>query len=105
MWKKELPFGRVDLTPKKTGELTKEDIEEYKRNFRMEQKQISIGYNRIQEKVKLLHQGFSETIIAGSKSGNGKLVCEYYDALKDILGGSPYTMPLYMDVHSSEIND
>ena len=53
----------------------------------------------------LLHQDFSKAVIAGSRSGSGKLVCESYDALKDIWRGSPNTKPLSMGVHPSEIND
>ena len=102
---KELPFGPVDLTEKKPGELTNKDMKEYKRNCRKEQKQISIGYNRIQEKVTLLRESFSTAVMAGNRSRSGKLVCDYYDALKDIWGGSPTTKPLSTGVHSSEIND
>ncbi len=101
----ELPFGPVDVSPKKSEDLSKEESKKYHAIWKNEQKQISTGYNRVQEKVKLLRQGFSKALIAGTRSGSGKLVYEHYDTLKKIWGGSPNTNPLPTGIHSSEINE
>lgn len=70
-----------------------------------EQKLISQGYNRVLEKVKILRQGFSKAVIAGTRSGSGKLVYDHYDNLRNIWGGSPNTMPLPTGIDSSSVND
>eukprot|EP00794_Sanderia_malayensis_P010301 gene10301-11364_t len=101
----ELPFGPVNVAPQRSGEYTEEEIKEYNKNMKQEQKQITTGYNRVQEKVKLIRQGFSKAIIAGTRSGSGKLICEHYDTLKNIWGGSPNSKPLSTGIHSSGIND
>ncbi len=45
-------------------------------------------------------QGFSKAIIAGKRSGSGKLVYDHYDILKEIWGGSPNTEPISTGVDS-----
>ena len=68
-------------------------------------KLILQGYNRVLEKVKILRQGFSKAIIAGTRSGSGKLVYNHYDNLWDIWARSPNTMPLPTGIDSSSVND
>jgi hypothetical protein len=46
-----------------------------------------------------------KAIIAGKRSGSGKLVYDHYDTLKEIWGGSPNTEPLSTGVDSSSVND
>ena len=70
-----------------------------------EQKLILQGYNRVLEKVKILQQGFSKAVIAGTRSGSGKLVYDQYDNLRNIWGGSPNTMPFPIGIDSSSVND
>ena len=42
-------------------------------------------------------------MIAGKRSGSGKLVFDHYDTLKEIWGGSPSTEPLPVGLDSSSI--
>ena len=44
-------------------------------------------YKRMYEKIKDLRQGYSKAVIAGTRSGNGQLVCNNYKILKLICGG------------------
>ena len=64
--------------------------------------QIRVGYNRVMEKVKELRQGFSNAVTAGSRSGSGKLVLEFYDLMVQIWGGAPSTEPLPFGIQSSQ---
>jgi hypothetical protein len=74
------------------GELSEDDIKQYNSLLKTEQKLISQGYNRILEKVKIVCQGFSKVVIAGTPSG--KLVYDHYDTVRNIWGGSPNTVVL-----------
>ena len=64
--------------------------------------QVRVGYNRVMEKVKELRQGFSNAVTAGSRSGSGKLVLEFYDLMVQIWGGAPSTEPLPFGIQSSQ---
>ena len=44
--------------------------------------QIHKGTKGIMKKVKKMGQNFSKAIIKGSKSGNGKLIFEFYEKLQ-----------------------
>ena len=68
----------------------------------VQKKQIRVGYNRVMEKVKELRQGFSNAVTAGSRSGSGKLVLEFYDLMIQIWGGAPSTEPLPFGIQSSQ---
>jgi hypothetical protein len=68
----------------------------------VQKKQIRVGYNRVMEKVKELRQGFSNAVTAGSRSGSGKLVLEFYDLMVQIWGGAPSTEPLPFGIQSSQ---
>eukprot|EP00112_Aurelia_sp_Birch-Aquarium-sp1_P004609 Seg1522.13 transcript_id=Seg1522.13/GoldUCD/mRNA.D3Y31 product="hypothetical protein" protein_id=Seg1522.13/GoldUCD/D3Y31 len=46
------------------------------------------------EKVKETRQNFSKAVVAGSRSGSGKIVYEFYDKLIQLWGGSANTEPL-----------
>ena len=91
------------MSEKRAGELN-DDEKIYNDLLKKEQKEIAQGYNRILEKVKILRQGFSKAVIAGTRSGSGKLVYDHYDSLRDIWGGSPNTTPLSVGIDSSSIN-
>ena len=98
-------FGPVEVSEKRAGELNDDEKKIYNDLLKKEQKEIAQGYNRILEKVKIPRQGFSKAVIAGTRSGSGKLVYDHYDSLRDIWGGSPNTTPLSVGIDSSSIND
>jgi hypothetical protein len=50
-------------------------------------------------------QGFSKAVIAGTRSGSGKLVYDHYDTLRNIWAGSPNTVALTTGIDSSLAND
>ena len=79
-----------------------EDRDSFLERIDMQKKQIRVGYNRVMEKVKELRQGFSNAVTAGSRSGSGKLVLEFYDLMVQIWGGAPSTEPLPFGIQSSQ---
>lgn len=66
---------------------------------------IKKGYTRIQEKLKEIRQNFSKAVTAGSRSGSGKIVLEFYDQLVKIWGGSAATKPLSFGINTDEVNN
>ena len=79
-----------------------EDRDSFLERIDVQKKQIRVGYNRVMEKVKELRQGFSNAVTAGSRSGSGKLVLEFYDLMVQIWGGAPSTEPLPFGIQSSQ---
>ena len=61
------------------------------------------GYNRVMEKVKEVRQSFSKAVTSSTRSGNGRIVFDHYDALKKIYGGLPCTEPIACGVDSSAV--
>ena len=102
---KDSPFGPVDVSERPPGELNEDEKKRYTAMVKDEKKLILQGYNRVLEKVKILRQGFSKAVTAGTRSGSGKLVYDQYDNLRNIWGGSPNTMPLPTGIDSSSVND
>ena len=99
-------FGPVDVTPpsRPLSELNEEEKAAYNAQAKQEKDLISRGHKRVMEKVKDLRQGFSKAVLAGRRSGSGKLVYDHYDELKLIWGGSPNTEPLPSGVDSDAVN-
>lgn len=48
-------------------------------------------YERIKEKIKDIRQGYRKAVTEGRRSGSGKLVCDNWDTLKALRGGSLVT--------------
>eukprot|EP00112_Aurelia_sp_Birch-Aquarium-sp1_P002610 Seg129.7 transcript_id=Seg129.7/GoldUCD/mRNA.D3Y31 product="hypothetical protein" protein_id=Seg129.7/GoldUCD/D3Y31 len=96
-----LPFGLVDVTPMTEDE----NRQEYLSRSVEEKKQIRKGYNRVQEKIKELRQNFSQAVTAGTRSGSGKLVMQFYDLMVQIWGGAPATEPLSFGIQSHNAAD
>jgi hypothetical protein len=92
-----LPIENID-------ELSNKEKAEVKRKQARQRELISKGYNRIVEKVKEIWQSFSKAVVAGSRSGCGKIVFEFYDKLVKIWGGSANTEPLSFGVSSERLN-
>ena len=64
---------------------------EYKQLLTEQKKLIKMGYQRIREKVKEVRQDYRKAVTSGRRSGSGKLICENWDTLKTLWGGSPAT--------------
>lgn len=47
-----------------------------------------MGYERIKEKAKAIRQAYRKAVTEGRRSGSGKLVCDNWDKLKILWGGS-----------------
>ena len=90
-------FGPTDVNP-----VDESNREESLKRIEVQKKQIRKGYSRVMEKIKELRQGFSNAVTAGTRSGSGKLVMEFYDTMVEIWGGSPATEPLPFCVQSSQ---
>ena len=57
-----IPFRPVQTTQILNEPSSTDEMKDFKANLKMEQKQISQGYNQILEKVKSVRQGFSKAI-------------------------------------------
>ena len=96
-----IPFGPVQTTPFLNDARNTDEIQSFKAKLKIEQKQ----YSRILEKVKSVRQGFSRAIMSGTRSGSGRLICDQYEMLKSIWGGSANTEPLKTELsHQSSMN-
>ena len=80
------------------------DLKEYQIKIKTEKELINRGYTRVQEKVKVLRQKFSEAVTTGTRSGSGQIVMEHYDDLVKLWGGSPASEPLSYGCSTSEVN-
>ncbi|PFX21213.1 Membrane primary amine oxidase [Stylophora pistillata] len=102
--------GDVDLFGPEETTAIPEDVEESLRKELVEKVMskkalMKKSYSRVMEKIKELRQKFCNAVTAGSKSGSGKLVMEFYDVMVKIWGGSPSTEPLSFGVQSSVLHD
>ena len=66
---------------------------------------IRVGYKRVMEKVRKFRQGFTKAVNEGIRSGQGKMIELYYDALKDLYGSSASVEPLEYGTSSSSDQD
>lgn len=73
--------------PKDLDTVDEDDRENCIKKIEVQKRQIRKGYGRVMEKVKELRQGFSSAVTAGTRSGSGKLVMEFYDLIVQIGGG------------------
>ena len=78
-----------------TTQLAKEKI-----HLAEEKKTIKLGYDRIKTKAKEILQSYRKVVGEGRKSGSGKIVCDNWDKLKCIWGGSPGTICLENSISS-----
>ena len=47
---------------------------------------IQRGHQRVQEKVKEIRRNFAKAVTAGTRSGSGRIVYEFYDDLVSVWG-------------------
>lgn len=70
-----------------------------------DKKLIKKGYERIKAKVKEVRQDYRKALTEGRRSGSGKVVCDNWELLKGIWGGSPATTSITNAVSSVNTND
>ena len=89
-------FGPLVVSPLPNDfeKLSKEDKVKAKLLQKKSKELIEKGNKRIIEKVKGIRQNFAKAVVAGSRSGSGKIVYEFYDKLVLIWGGLANTEPL-----------
>ena len=85
-------FGPLAITPLPSNfeQLSKEE----KAKAKLLQKKSKELKDKGNKKVKEIRQNFAKAVVAGSRSGSGKIVYEFYDKLILIWGGSANTKPL-----------
>ena len=98
----DVSFFGPETTSPIPEEIEESEKEELLNIVKNEKAIIKKGYSRVMEKIKELRQRFSNAVTAGSRSGSGKLVMEFYDTMVQIWGGSPSTEPLSFGIESSE---
>ena len=82
-------FGPQCMPVKDTDSMDTQDLVVYKRKRQQMEKCKKEGYNRIRSKIKELRSGYKLAVDKGSRSGSGKLVCDHFEKLQQIWGGSP----------------
>ena len=83
-----------DLEP---TELAKEKVK-----LERDKKAMKQGYSRIRVKAKEIRQSYRKAITEGQRSGSGRVICDNWDQLKSIWGGSPATVTITNAVTSTE---
>ena len=83
-------FGPVEVTEIDT-DLPPEELASIKAKSYEEKKAVKIGYDRIKTKIKEVRQDYRKAVNERRRSGSGKLVCDNWDLLKTLWGGSPAT--------------
>ena len=54
-----------------------------------QKKQIKAGYGRIKSRIKIIRQNFKRAVVAGTRSGSGKIIIQNWDELVMIWGSCP----------------
>lgn len=65
-----------------------------------EKKGIKLGYERVKTKTKEIRQSYRKAVSEGRQSGSGRIVCDNWEKLKSIWGGSPATKSVERSVFS-----
>ena len=68
-------FGPVCLPYRDKNEITQEEEKFWQIFFKEEDEQIWKGHVGIQEEIKDIRQNFSKEVVAGTRSGSGKIDC------------------------------
>ena len=82
-------FGPENIPQQDTDDMDDDELVLYKRKVERLEKQKKDGYARIKAKVKELRSGYKVAIDKGTRSGSGRLICDNFDKLQKIWGGSP----------------
>ena len=91
-------YDESDFGPISLSELDKtvnnDELAAQRLKLSEEKKLVKTGYHRVKEKVKALRQDYRKAVTEGRRSGSGRLVCDNWDILKLLWGGSPATVSL-----------
>ena len=82
------------------ADVTPEEFKVLQAKKLTETKSIKQGYERIKQKTKDIRQDYRKAVNEGRRSGSGKIVCDNWDRLKSLWGGSPCTTALPNAVES-----
>ena len=80
-------FGPQFMPVEDTDLMDSRDLIAHKRKLQNMEKYKKDGYNRIKSKIKELRSGCKLAVDKGS--GSGKLICDHFEKLQQIWGGSP----------------
>lgn len=97
-------FGIVEVKEIEDG-LNTNELALEKIRFETEKKGIRNGYDRIKTKSKEIRQNYRKAVGEGRRSGSGKIVCDNWDKLKAIWGGSPATTCIDNSISSISADD
>ena len=78
-------------SPHSIKEMSVDEYGSYKKAHDEQQKQISKGYDRVKQKIKVLRRDYRSAVMKGTRSGSCKIVKEHFELLMEIWGGSPAT--------------
>ena len=83
-------------------DLTAAEIARAKIKREEEKKAIRAGYVRIKAKAKEIRQNYRKAVAEGQRSGSGGVVCDHWEELKALWGGSPATVEIRNAVISTQ---
>ena len=84
-------------------ELSEDETNLYLKPKKKETSRIQRGHQGIQEKIKEIRQTCAKAATAGTRSGSGHIVYDFYDDLISIWGGSAASKPLSFGASSAMI--
>ncbi len=61
----------------------------YRKSLQSKKKHIKAGYRGIKSRIKIIRQNFKKAVIAGTRSGSGKMIIQNWDELVMIWGSCP----------------
>ena len=96
-------FGQVAISHVRDN-LDAASLVEHKIKVSSEKRVLKMGYERIKEKVKAIQQDHRKPVTEGRRPGSGKLICDNWDKLKTLWGGSPAATTLTNSISSFESN-
>ena len=68
-------------------------------------KQIKTGYGRIKSRIKIIRQNFKRAVVAGTRSGSGKIIIQNWDELLMIWGSCPSVKRIDGPVMTKTMNE
>ena len=92
-------FGPASLSEKPQNATTNQ-LSQIKQIIVEEKRLTKIGYDRVKQKIKDIRQDYRKAVMEGRRSGSGRLVCENWDTLKNLWGGSPATVAITNQITS-----
>ena len=82
--------------------MTAAEIAEAKIKREEEKKAVRAGYVRIKAKTKEIHQNYRKAVTEWQRSGSGRVVCDHWEELKALWGGSPAPVTIRNAVISTQ---